>query len=64
MKGPHITLWMYSELVKNQSVSSIMRWVGRRGTFEVSSWHIIKTDTLILLVVSGNKNSLYVLFTS
>ena len=56
MKGPHITLWMYSERVKNQSVSSITKWVGRRGTFKVSSWHIIKTDTLILLVVSGNKN--------
>ena len=55
MKGPDITLWMLSERVRNQSVNSIMQWVGRRGTFRVSGWHVIKTDSIILLVVSGNK---------
>ena len=55
MKGPHITLWMLSERVRNQSVNSITQWVGRRGTFRVSGWYVIKTDSIILLVVSGNK---------
>ena len=55
MKGPHITLWMLSESVKYQSVNSIMVWVGRRGTFRVSGWHVIKTDSIIHLAVSGNK---------
>ena len=58
MKGPHITLWMISERVKYQSVNSIMQWVGRRGTFRVSGWHVIKTESIILLVVSGNKESI------
>ena len=26
MKGPHITLWMYSERIRNQSVNSIMQF--------------------------------------
>ena len=51
----YITLWMLSERVRNQSVNSITQWVGRRGTFRVSGWYVIKTDSIILLVVSGNK---------
>ena len=45
---------MYSEQVRNKSANSIREWVGSEGTFRVTGWHIIKTNTVILVVVSGN----------
>ena len=54
IEGPHITLWMYSERVRNKSANSIREWVGSEGTFKVTRWHVIKTNTVILVVVSGN----------
>ena len=54
IEGPHITLWMYAERIRNKSVNSIWQWVGRKGTFQVTGWQFIKTNSIILLVVSGN----------
>ena len=52
-KGPHISLWMKSERIRNLSHSSISQWVGMTGSFEVARWQFIKTDRLILLALKG-----------